>query len=116
MILSHMKPLAQAKLSDQDRAAIEAAAEMLRERFGATGVILFGSKARGDDTPDSDIDLLVLLPRDVAFAERLEVSGALSPLGRKFDVLFNTVVAPASRWPDHPYPLSVAARVEGVAA
>lgn len=29
------------------------------------GVILFGSAARGDDAPESDIDLLVLLDGDV---------------------------------------------------
>lgn len=33
------------------------------EGFDPVQVILFGSVARGDDGPDSDIDLLVVLPR-----------------------------------------------------
>ena len=32
----------------------------LRARWPVERVILFGSKARGDDEPDSDIDLLVI--------------------------------------------------------
>ena len=32
------------------------------ERCGASSVILYGSVARGDDGPDSDIDLLVVMP------------------------------------------------------
>ncbi len=34
----------------------------LAERYGASNVRVFGSVARGDATPDSDIDLLVDFP------------------------------------------------------
>ena len=37
-------------------------ADRIVERCGATGVILYGSVARGNDGPDSDIDLLVVMP------------------------------------------------------
>ncbi len=37
-------------------------AGLIAERFDATRIVLFGSVARGDDGPDSDIDLLVVLP------------------------------------------------------
>ena len=43
----------------RSRAAAEAIAAMLRERFGAMRVILFGSLARGRFRLDSDIDLAV---------------------------------------------------------
>ena len=43
----------------RSRAEAEAIAAMLRERFGATRVILFGSLARGRFRLDSDIDLAV---------------------------------------------------------
>ena len=111
-----MRSLDEANLRPKDREAVQAAAALLRERFGATGVILFGSTARGESGPDSDLDLLVLLPRDVTFAERLAVSEALSPVGRGLGVLFNTVVAPAAGWPIRPYPLSEQVRRDGVAA
>jgi len=37
-------------------------AQRIVERCGASRVILYGSVARGDDGPDSDIDLLVVMP------------------------------------------------------
>src|SRR4029077_16073373 len=40
-------------------------AEMVRrivERFDPEKIILFGSHARGEGTPDSDVDLLVVMP------------------------------------------------------
>lgn len=37
-------------------------ARRIVERCGASSVVLFGSVARGDDGPDSDIDLLVVVP------------------------------------------------------
>jgi uncharacterized protein len=38
------------------------AADQIAETFGVDRIILFGSVARGDDGPDSDIDLLVVMP------------------------------------------------------
>ena len=37
-------------------------AVLIAEQFDASRIVLFGSVARGDDGPDSDIDLLVVLP------------------------------------------------------
>ena len=37
-------------------------AERIVERCGASRVVLYGSVARGHDGPDSDIDLLVVMP------------------------------------------------------
>jgi uncharacterized protein len=37
-------------------------ADRIVERCGATMVVLYGSVARGEDGPDSDIDLLVVMP------------------------------------------------------
>jgi predicted nucleotidyltransferase len=37
-------------------------ASLIRERCAATRIVLFGSVERGTDGPDSDLDLLVVLP------------------------------------------------------
>ena len=56
-------------------------------------VILFGSRARGDDRPDSDIDLLVIsdqekhLPR---YKRGLELRVKLSGIRAPKDILFYT--------------------------
>ncbi len=39
------------------------AAEAIAARFDPVKVVLFGSVARGDDGPDSDIDLLVIVEK-----------------------------------------------------
>lgn len=54
-------------------------------------IILFGSAATCEMTPDSDIDLLVLepSPEDVR-SERVRIADALRGLGYPFDVLVMT--------------------------
>ncbi len=47
-------------LAQCDRVTIAAVVARLQSRWPVERVVLFGSKARGDDEPDSDIDLLVI--------------------------------------------------------
>jgi predicted nucleotidyltransferase len=51
-------------------------------------IVLFGSRARGDATPDSDFDVLVV-ERDPAdrHAEMVRLGRALRPLGMPFDIV-----------------------------
>ncbi|HUV86016.1 MAG TPA: nucleotidyltransferase domain-containing protein [bacterium] len=60
------------------RALREFAAEV-REKFGGAveRVILYGSRARGDDAPDSDVDVIVFLAEGT---DLVEARGALSDL------------------------------------
>jgi predicted nucleotidyltransferase len=55
-----MRTLDQITLAPTDRVAIESAAKCLREWLPVERLVLFGSKARGSDSADSDIDLLIL--------------------------------------------------------
>lgn len=48
------------QLAQCDRETIAAVVADVTSRWPVERVILFGSKARGDDEPDSDIDLLVI--------------------------------------------------------
>ena len=60
----------------------------LLERYGVRRASLFGSVVRGDDTPTSDIDILVELPDDASLLElaglKVDLEEALS---REVDVL-----------------------------
>ncbi len=42
-----------------------------KEKYDANTVILFGSYARGEETEDSDIDLLVIAPSKERFFDRI---------------------------------------------
>ena len=51
------------ELNTEERDALSRVTRTLRDRFGAREVILYGSAARGQLDDESDIDLLVVLPR-----------------------------------------------------
>lgn len=61
----------------------------LAARYGAQRVRVFGSVARGEERPDSDIDFLVDYPKVYdLFGQRLPLARALEELlGRKVDVV-----------------------------
>jgi predicted nucleotidyltransferase len=56
-------------LVDSDRQTIGEIASGLPVGWPVDGIVLYGSKARGDGTPDSDIDLLVLTRRPLTLEE-----------------------------------------------
>jgi predicted nucleotidyltransferase len=61
----------------------------LGEQYGARNIRVFGSVARGEEKPDSDVDFLVDLDRGYdLFAQRLPLTERLSALlGRRVEVL-----------------------------
>lgn len=74
------------KVTIQDE--IQEAVKQIVDRFSPHKVILFGSHATGTATPDSDLDLLVIMdspPPSWEFYAGL--SGALEALNVPFDVL-----------------------------
>ncbi len=55
--------------------------------YGISRIAVFGSVARGDDTPESDVDLLVEFSRSVG-VEFIDLGNALEKaLGRRVDVV-----------------------------
>ncbi len=66
-------------------------------------VILFGSHARGDASPDSDVDFLVV-EREIhdTVGEMNRLRDALRPLRIPVDVLVTTEAHLASSWADFP--------------
>jgi predicted nucleotidyltransferase len=60
-----MKTLVELPVADGEKAAMEEAKRLLTEKFPVDRVILFGSKARGDDDEESDINLLVLTSNEI---------------------------------------------------
>ena len=45
----------------EEETALDELTWALRERYDVISVMVYGSKARGDDAPDSDIDVMIVL-------------------------------------------------------
>lgn len=98
-----------------DQAIIEKAADLLLEAAPAgSRVILFGSHARGDAGPHSDLDFLVVEPKVADHrTEMLRLEDVLEPLGLPTDVLVTTESL-FEEWHDTPGTVLYEAAKEGM--
>lgn len=65
-------------------------------------VILYGSYARGDNNEDSDIDLLVLVNKDVlTIQDKDRITYPLYKIGIKTDTIISPIVYTKSAWANH---------------
>ena len=63
-------------------------------------LLLYGSKARRDGSPDSDIDLLVLMKSD-DWVIRQSILRLAARVSLEFDVILSLMVMSEARWDDH---------------
>ena len=80
------QPQQRAAVGDGDSLTVAAFLGKLRGAYDVSQVIMFGSRARGDHSPDSDLDLAVVLhgQRGDFIATKLDMAGLA------FDVLLET--------------------------
>jgi predicted nucleotidyltransferase len=86
-------------ISDHDRGAIGVLVEDFVSKFGndVLQLTLFGSKTRGEDSPESDIDVLVITRyEEWTLKHAILTRGA--QLSLENDVLFNLFVISQDRW------------------
>ena len=76
-------------MPNADEALIDEVGRRLAVAAPGARVILFGSRARGETRPDSDLDLLVIEPGEVAErrAESARLRGELRGLGLAIDLI-----------------------------
>lgn len=93
----------------------------LRQRFEAlygerlVRMVLFGSQAREDAEPESDIDFLVVLQGPVDPGEEIAHTGELtSAFSLEHDVVISRVFISAEQFFDEQSPLLLNARREGI--
>lgn len=79
-------------------------------------LVLFGSQARGDARPDSDIDVMVVLRGEVNVeTERRRVLPITAELSLEYNVVILCVYVSERRYDQEQSPLLRNARTEGVA-
>jgi len=96
--MASRKTLADTQLTGRDRRAVKAAAKLLRSHFPVAEIVLFGSKARGEDDPESDIDLLVLTSRPLSDRDESEVTRALLALELDLAVVISPLLVCVDDW------------------
>ena len=83
------------------------------ERF--SGVVLYGSEARGEAGPDSDIDLLVLLDGEVTTWKDIKAGyEAIYPLMLEIGRTINAKPVNVAHYENTDAPLYINARREGI--
>ena len=88
-----------ARLSERERQAVRVFVHRLHERFPGEilQTTLFGSKARGDSGPWSDIDILMVV-KDESWSLRGEISTLAARVSLEYDVLIGPRVIGLERW------------------
>ena len=94
------KTLADVPLQPHEREMLEKLMAGIRERFGDLLIEarLFGSKARGDSDPESDIDVWLLLERELTREERDELVDLEVDLDLEFGTVTQLIVRPRWLW------------------
>jgi len=86
-------------LTRQERQAVDDFVEALHQRYPdrVQDVLLFGSKARGDSHPNSDIDILILVDDD-DWRFSHAISRLAARISLNYDVLLGPRVIRQARW------------------
>lgn len=79
------------------------------------GTILFGSQARGDAVPASDLDVLVVLKGDVDPGKEIARTGKLvTALSLQYDTVISCVFISSMRYASEESPFLLNVRHEGI--
>lgn len=105
LVAAHVKPYnevmdaAAVLTEDEVRAALAILAERLRSLLGFSlaRLVLYGSRARGDADPDSDIDVAVIV-RDAGPRERDRILEAVADVELETGVPLSTLVLSTSAY------------------
>lgn len=85
-------------LVDAERRTIDEIASGLPAGWPVDAIVLYGSKARGDDTPDSDIDLLVLTRRPLTPEEMARMRQFVRSVGLRLDTWPELYIRTSDEW------------------
>ncbi len=104
-------------MNEIERVVLDRFKALLFERLPIRSLTLFGSRARGDAEPDSDVDVLVVLDSEADESARDYVSDCAWEAGYGHGIVVVPVVFGREEWENGPERHSLLARaveVEGV--
>ncbi len=72
--------------------------DAIHANYPTAGIVLYGSQARGQAAPESDMDLLVLLNDQVTAAKKRTIRDMLYEISLAQDVVISTIVRSYDTW------------------
>ncbi|OGL49500.1 MAG: hypothetical protein A3C43_03115 [Candidatus Schekmanbacteria bacterium RIFCSPHIGHO2_02_FULL_38_11] len=78
-------------IKENEKSALLELKKKLQERYGLLDFRIFGSKARGEDSPDSDIDVMIKLP-EISFVIESEIDKIIFSINLKNDCFITAVI------------------------
>ena len=105
-------------MNEKEQETLNRLKRMLQTRVRLYQMILFGSRARGDAEPDSDMDVLVIVDEPENAQTREAVSDCAWEAGFDEGIVVVPVVVSRECWekgPERASLLAIAVREEGVA-
>jgi uncharacterized protein len=92
--------------------------EIIQSVSPGAEIILFGSEARGDSKPDSDIDVLILVNKEkLSFEDKSVITDPLYDIEIKTGVSISPIVYTKKQWDSRPFktPFYINVMNEGIA-
>lgn len=78
-------------------------------------ILLYGSRARGDERPDSDIDILIVLKQEFDYSEMLRLSSDLTAsLSLEYDVVISRAFVSREQFENRQTPFLMNVRREAI--
>ncbi|MBN2464976.1 nucleotidyltransferase domain-containing protein [candidate division WOR-3 bacterium] len=104
-------------MTDRERLLLQKLKARIAERLVLVRLVLFGSRARGDNEPDSDVDVLVVLEGPVSRESEEYVRFCAWELGYENGLVVFPLVVARTEWEEGPSSastLAMAVEAEGI--
>lgn len=94
-----MTQLAHAKLlNDFDRELLSKVRQLIAVKLTEAEVLLYGSAARGERTPESDYDLLILTRTAIIGAQQDEIRDAIYDVALSYGAVVSLIFCARDEW------------------
>jgi predicted nucleotidyltransferase len=104
-------------LTENEKKSLAEIKQRVSALFTVKQYILFGSKARGDAAPDSDIDVLVITKQELVHGERNRMSDVFFEVNLVYHTNYSFVCVNAGEWESELWqhvPLHINVVAEGI--